>query len=243
MPINSMEKQSWSIIVFCFNEVGNVKNVINKIFDVFSKMDVSAFEVIVVDDGSTDGSYEIIKEISETTYKINFIPHLKNKGIGFALRSGYFNAKNENICAVPADGQFDIEELLPYAYIPKDEFISFYRKENTTYSMARNALSQANKVINKVFNGFNLLDVNWVKVYKREELLKLNLELESSLIESEICAKLIFKRQKPVEIISKYLSRTSGESKGASGKIVLQAIKDTYQLYNVLRKFRKSIMN
>lgn len=243
MPINSMEKQSWSIIVFCFNEVGNVKNVINNIFEVFSKMDISAFEVLVIDDGSTDGSYEIIKEIYETTNRINFIPHLKNKGIGFALRSGYFNAKNENICAVPADGQFDIEELLPYAYLPKDEFISFYRKENTTYSMARNALSQANKVINRVFNGFNLLDVNWVKVYKREELLKLNLELESSLVESEICAKLIFKKQKPVEIISKYLSRTSGESKGASGKIVLQAIKDTYQLYNVLRKFRKSIMN
>ena len=243
MPINSMEKQSWSIIVFCFNEVGSVKNVINKIFDVFSKMNVSAFEVIVVDDGSTDGSFEILKEISETSDKINFIPHLKNKGIGFALRSGYFNAKNENICAVPADGQFDIEELLPYAFIPKDEFISFYRKENTTYSMARNALSQANKVINRVFNGFYLLDVNWVKVYKREELLKLNLELESSLIESEICAKLIFKRQKPVEIISKYLSRTSGESKGASGKIVLQALKDTYQLYKVLRKFRKGILN
>ncbi len=109
--------------------------------------------------------------------------------------------------------------------------------------MARNALSQANKVINRVFNGFYLLDVNWVKIYKREELLKLNLELESSLVESEICAKLIFKKQKPVEIISKYLSRTSGESKGASGKIVLQAIKDTYQLYKVLRRFRKGVMN
>jgi glycosyltransferase involved in cell wall biosynthesis len=236
-----MEMQTWSIVIFCYNEAGTIEKVISKSHEVLKKMEVETFEVLVVDDGSTDGSREIIEKQVQKFSFLKYFPHSQNKGIGHALRTGYFNAKFENICAVPADGQFDLDELLPFANIGPKEFISFYRKENTTYSMARNALSHANKVINRVFNGFYLLDVNWVKIYKREVLCNLNLELESSLIESEICAKLIKTGHKPREIVSKYLARTSGTSKGASLKIVFQAVKDTYQLFTVLRKFSKTI--
>jgi dolichol-phosphate mannosyltransferase len=234
-----MEKQSWSVVVFCFNEVGAVEGVINKVLEVMGKMPLEAFEVVVVDDGSTDGSRELIARIAQQYATIKYVPHETNLGIGRALRTGYFNSKYENICAVPADGQFDIDELIPFAAVPQNEFVSFYRKENTTYSLARNLLSHANKVINQVFNGFYLLDVNWVKIYKREVIVGLGLELESSLVESEICAKLILSGYKPNQVVSKYLVRTSGESKGASGKIIFQAISDTYQLFKVLKRFRK----
>lgn len=234
-------KQSWSIVVFCYNEEGAVQKVLTDVEKTLSQMDIAAYEVVVVDDGSSDGSQTKIQDYIKGKSNFSFLPHNVNKGIGQALRTGYFNSKFENICAVPADGQFDISELLPFSFVPEKTFISFFRKENTTYSIARNILSQANKVINKVFNGFYMLDVNWVKIYKREALVNLNLELQSSLVESEVCAKLILSGHKCEETVSKYLSRTSGVSKGASGKIVIQAIKDTYQLYKVLRKFRKQL--
>jgi dolichol-phosphate mannosyltransferase len=234
-------KQSWSIVVFCYNEEGAVQRVLSDVENTLSQMDIAAYEVVVVDDGSSDGSQIKIQEYIKGKSHFSFLPHSVNKGIGQALRTGYFNSKFENICAVPADGQFDILELLPFSFVPDKSFVSFYRKENTTYSIARNILSQANKVINKVFNGFYMLDVNWVKIYKREAIVNLNLELQSSLVESEICAKLILSGHECKEVVSKYLSRTSGVSKGASGKIVIQAVKDTYQLYKVLRKFRKKL--
>ena len=153
--------------------------------------------------------------------------------------NSHCNVKYENVCAVPADGQFDVTELLPYAQVNQGSFVSFFRKENTTYTLARNALSYANKVVNKWLLGFDLKDVNWVKIYKTEQIKKLNLEIESSLVESEICAKLLIGGQKLIEVPSKYVPREAGVSKGASWKIVRQALRDTLLMSAVLRRFKR----
>ncbi len=237
--MGEFQKQTWSIVVFCFNEVATVANIIEKTVKVLSNMPIGSFEVLVVNDGSNDGSDIEIDKAATKFECVNVVHHPTNLGIGKALRSGYFNAKYENICAIPADGQFDIEEIIPFASFPKTEFISFYRKENTSYSLFRNMLSKLNKMVNQNLNNFSMLDVNWVKIYKRELLLTLDLQIESSLIESEICAKLIKKGIILKEIESKYIKRVAGESKGASFKIVKQAMKDTLMLSYVLGKFKK----
>jgi hypothetical protein len=94
-------------------------------------------------------------------------------------------------------------------------------------------------MLNKYVNSFDLKDVNWVKIYKTKELKTLNLELESSLVESEICAKLILSKHHVNEVASKYLPREAGVSKGASGKIIRQAMNDTISLWKVLSSFKK----
>lgn len=232
------EKQSWSIVIFCYNEVETVAKVTSKVLDVLQKI-ADNYEILLVDDGSTDGSREEIIRVEKTFEQVRYIFHPENQGIGHALRTGYFNVKYENVCAVPADGQFDVTELLPYAQVNQGSFVSFFRKENTTYTLARNALSYANKVVNKWLLGFDLKDVNWVKIYKTEQIKKLNLEIESSLVESEICAKLLIADQKLIEVPSKYVPREAGVSKGASWKIVRQALRDTLLMSAVLRRFKR----
>lgn len=232
------EKQSWSIVIFCYNEVETVAKVTSKVLDVLQKI-ADNYEILLVDDGSTDGSREEIIRVEKTFEQVRYIFHPENQGIGHALRTGYFNVKYENVCAVPADGQFDVTELLPYAQVNQGSFVSFFRKENTTYTLARNALSYANKVVNKWLLGFDLKDVNWVKIYKTKQIKKLNLEIESSLVESEICAKLLIAGQKLIEVPSKYVPREAGVSKGASWKIVRQALRDTLLMSAVLRRFKR----
>lgn len=234
------EKQSWSIVIFCFNEVETVAKVTQKVLDILQKI-ADNYEILLVDDGSTDGSREEIIRVEKMFKQVRYIFHPENQGIGHALRTGYFNVKHENVCAVPADGQFDITELLPFAQVTQGSFVSFFRKENTTYTLARNALSYANKVVNKWLLGFDLKDVNWVKIYKTEQIKQLNLEIESSLVESEICAKLLIAGQKLIEVPSKYVPREAGVSKGASWKIVRQALRDTLLLSAVLRRFKQQL--
>jgi len=155
------------------------------------------------------------------------------------LRSIYENTRYENIAFIPGDGQFDVTEYLPYAEVQPGYFVSFYRKENTSYSVFRNILSLFNKKLNKIFIGIDLRDVNWTKIYKKADIDQLDLQLTSSLIESEICAKLLFLGKKVIEVESKYLPRTYGQSKGSSFAIIKKALNDTLVLISIMRKFRK----
>jgi len=234
--------QSWSLIIFCYNEEKTIASVFHATYDLFSKANVRDFEIIIVDDGSRDDSPLEIKKIQEqyTEHTIAFF-HEKNEGIGFALRRGYSAAKNENICAIPADGQFDVAELIPHLHVPEKTFISFYRKENVQYTTFRNILSYINKKINYYFIGIQLKDVNWVKIYKNKEIRKFEWKINSSLIESEICSKLLFNGNKVIEEVSVYLPRKAGQSKGASFKILVQAMKETIKLILVLIAYKRNI--
>ena len=162
-------------------------------------------------------------------------------GIGPSLHNGYSNASLENVCFVPGDGQFDLDELIPHMNPADKEIISFYRVENTSYSLFRNILSLANRMVNKVFVGIDMHDVNWVKIYKNEGLKKLDLRIKSSLVESEICAKLLLEEYSVKEFKSKYLDREGGKSKGASLKIVLQAGKEVLKLIREMSRYRKTL--
>jgi glycosyltransferase involved in cell wall biosynthesis len=231
--------QTWSVGVLCYNEGGSLEQVVVRLLEVMQQI-TNTFEIVIVDDCSTDGSGEIAKKLSDQYPEIKAVIHPKNRGIGGALRSIYANCKYENIAFIPGDGQFDVTEYLPYATVKDGTFVSFYRKENTSYSLFRNILSLFNKKLNKVFIGIDLRDVNWTKIYKKADIDKLDLQLTSSLIESEICAKLLFLGVKVIEAESKYLPRAYGESKGSSSAIIKKALKDTWVLISIMSRFRKS---
>jgi hypothetical protein len=139
---------------------------------------------------------------------------------------------------IPGDGQFNVQELLPYKEMETSTFLSFYRQENQTYNAFRNILSWMNKMFNRLVLGLKLRDVNWVKVYKTSILTNLDLRLHSSAIESEICAKLHVLGIRCIEVQSTYLPRTHGLSKGASFKSILLVIKDLFKLFVAVNAFR-----
>lgn len=238
--MNRMSKPAWSLGILCYNEAENIATTINKANVVLTTLNVE-YELLIIDDGSSDGSQEIIKESIKNIPQAQLICHPVNRGIGEALHTFYSNAKNENVVYTPGDGQFDYEELFLVPEFKQGYFVSFYRIENTTYSLFRNILTLVNKRINGWLLGLTLRDVNWVKIYKNNDLKQLNLEIRSSLVESEISAKLFFLGRKIIEIESKYLPRLHGQSKGASWNILKKAISDTFTLIWVINRFKKSV--
>lgn len=230
--------QTWSIGVLCYNEARTLPAVVRQLLEVLRQL-TDTFEVIIVDDCSTDGSRDIAIALQQHNAAVRAILHKTNKGIGGVLRTIYCNAQYENVGIVPGDGQFDASAFLLFKEIPANSFISFYRKGNTCYGPFRSMLSLVNKKFNELFVGITLKDVNWTKVYKRRDLDTLGLQLTSSLVESEICAKLLLIGRTVIEVESKYLPRVYGKSKGASLATIVKALRDTWTLVRVVREYRQ----
>lgn len=233
MPENN---QSWSICVLCYNEEGAITTVLEGL-NQFLKQNLEAnYEIIVVNDGSTDNSLNQIEEFKQSNPESNIkiFNHKTNLGIGMAIRTGYREAQNENVMAMCGDGQFQLDDLKKVLTFKSDEFISFYRRKKETYTVFRYFLSNTNRFINKYIFGINLIDVNWVKAYKKNQLDSIDFEITSSLVETEIASKLIKKGLRVKQIETVYLPRIAGEPKGASFRIVTLALLELFKLIFVL---------
>jgi glycosyltransferase involved in cell wall biosynthesis len=233
-----MTNQSWTIIIFCYNEEGSITKVIEDVYAFLERITPIKSEVLIVNDGSTDNTKQYLEKSASVYNSIRIINHPHNLGIGEALRSGYINSRYENVCAVPADGQFDMNEMIPYSSVPPKTFVSFHREVKTSYSSYRTLLSYMNRVINHYFLGLKMKDVNWVKIYKLEELRKINIQMHSSLIETEICSKLVINSNTMIEVPSTYNRRISGKVKGSSLKAVINISKELYKLIRIIQRFK-----
>ncbi len=232
-----MKKSFFTIGVMCYNEEGSISRVVKNIFDELS--DILKLQVLVVDDGSTDNSVHIVQRLQKDYSNLDLIAKNENEGIGSTLKSIYTKGLGDYIVAVPGDGQFDINELKDFLEFKEGVFVNLYRAENTTYSLFRNGLSLLNKLINKSLVGLEIKDVNWILIFRKSDLQSIfPIELQSNILTSEICAKLVSKGCSVIESKSKYLPRTSGKSRGASLQIVWKAAKETARLIWVVRRYQ-----
>ena len=217
LKLNDLKKtQSWSVILFFHNEADNIKRVCQQTLDFLSPLNDREKEIIFVNDGSTDKSDEQLRKMTEGKSYVKFITHQKKLGIGACLKAGYKMAQMENVCAVPGDGQFDLNELRAFRQTPSQTVISFFRIAKQEYSFLRKLLTKTNKWFNKIFLRLRMRDINWVKIYKTTDLKKLNLRSKSSYVESEIIYRLKNKKYKIIQSPSCYLPRQYGHSKSVT---------------------------
>ncbi|MCB0385801.1 MAG: glycosyltransferase family 2 protein [Bdellovibrionales bacterium] len=229
--------QSWTIILFGYNEGDSMDQTLEATLKVAKELS-DDFEILLVDDGSTDNTVARSQEWLDREPRLRILRHAQNQGIGSALHTGYAAATKENLVALPLDGQFDPRELLPFAEIPDHQVISFCRYGRPGYSLYRKGLSHFNRALNSTLLGLHLNDVNWVKIYKREDLQSLPLSIQSSLVESEICAKLTQTGCQFVEIPSRYLPRRGGIARGASPRQLYETAKETWQLVQAVKRWK-----
>ncbi|MEN8193016.1 MAG: glycosyltransferase family 2 protein [Bacteroidota bacterium] len=111
---NNLKKFSFkkvSVLVPLYNEEESLRPLISEIRNALKKIDIN-YEILFVDDGSTDDSLKIIKEFARSDNKIRFISFRKNYGKSAALQLGFKNVTGDAVITMDADLQDDPEEII-----------------------------------------------------------------------------------------------------------------------------------
>lgn len=103
-------KPSLSIFFPCYNDKGTIATLVREAKTVAEKL-TDEYEVIVIDDGSSDGSRDLLLDLQKDMPELKLIFHEKNQGYGGALRSGFKAATKDLVFYTDGDGQYDVTEL------------------------------------------------------------------------------------------------------------------------------------
>ncbi|MBU0929638.1 MAG: glycosyltransferase family 2 protein [Nanoarchaeota archaeon] len=99
-----------SIIVPAYNEEKRITNFLSEL-SLFGKNNLKDYEIVIVDDGSTDNTREVIKDFIKRDKKIRLVSYPKNKGKGYAIREGIFSSNGNKIIFIDADGSIRPDQI------------------------------------------------------------------------------------------------------------------------------------
>ena len=102
--------RSVSGVLPCYNDAATIGSMVGRLHAALSRCG-APFEIIVVDDGSTDGSDDVLTRLEADVSELRVVRHGRNRGYGAALRSGFGAARFEWVFYTDGDGQYDAEEV------------------------------------------------------------------------------------------------------------------------------------
>jgi len=161
---------SFSIVIPVFNEDFYVEKSVRQLIKDMESIGVD-FEIILVDDGSIDRTYEEAKKISREDSRIKVLPNYVNLNVGISLLRGFYVAENEFILNNAIDLCYDVKhlkEILPF--LGESDVVVIERKSRGEVGLSRKFISFMNIFLIQLLFQTKVRTYNFIQVYRRDWL-------------------------------------------------------------------------
>lgn len=228
-----------SVFFPTYNEEANIKDTVVKAKKVLSEVS-SNWEIVIVNDGSTDNTPKIAKELSEADSRIKVVTHDPNRGYGAAFKSGLYSSRYPWIAFTDSDGQFDFSEITHFIEKQKeteaDMVIGYYLDRKV--SLGKKVTSKMWEYLVYALFGLKVRDIDCgFKLISKKVVEKIpKLESErGAFISSEFLIKAKRAGFKIVEIPVNHYPRKMGMGTGRNFDVIIKSFVDLFKLWGKLR--------
>ena len=219
-----------SVIVPALNEEKNIEKVVHEIIRGFDRLNISG-EIIVINDGSTDGTAAVVRRLMESHPYIRIIEHPKPYGVGASYWEGVKSSRGDFVTWVPGDGELDCFEILRYFHLFEHvDVVVPYVFNPDVRTWQRIFLSRAYKVIINVSFRTLLNYMNGNTFYRRCVLEQVELKSKGFFFQVELLIKVIQNGYLYAEVPCSLGTRLDGVSKAVTLKSLISVTRDYFSL-------------
>jgi len=234
-------EQSLSVVLPAHNEERIIVHTVFEVLETVSSW-IKDFEVIVVNDGSTDQTAALVTDLARSNSRVRLINHEHNQGYGAALVSGFAAATKNLTFFIDSDGQFDIRDLqgfLPFSD-EYDAVIGYRVDRQDTWIRKLNAWGWKQAV--GLMLGVHVRDLDCAfKLLHTQFLHEHPLETRSAMINAELMYKLKRAGCTYKQIGVHHLPRQGGRATGANIKVILRAFRDLFRYSSRWKREQRQI--
>jgi glycosyltransferase involved in cell wall biosynthesis len=215
------------------NEEANVRGLVAEALDALPTL-ADRFEIVIVDDGSRDGTPAIADALAAEHPEVRAVHHRTNLGYGAALRSGFAASRHELIAFTDGDRQFRVADLGRLAERlggpDRPDVVVGFRIRRAD-PLVRTVYANLYRLANRIFFGLPVRDVDCAcKLFRRGALEGVSVESGGAFFSAELLIKLRARGRRIAEVGVPHYPRTAGRPTGARPQVVLRAVRDFWAL-------------
>ncbi len=223
---------SLTIAIPAYNEELTLPSIIKEALDI-GKISAKKFELLLVDDGSTDTTGRIMDKFSKLHTNITVLHHNKNLGFTGAILSCYKHATNSWVFLAPADGQIHLKDLSLFIEKTKGTDVIIGYRKTRPESLIRKLNSYLFHTLYQALFGMNLKEISTAILWKKDILrkIKITANARSAMIQAEALYKAKALGATFAEVAIPYYARKAGVAHGTDPRMIIQTVKEMLRLW------------
>ena len=211
--------------------------------DLIASGDIADYELIVIDDKSTDRTGEIADRLALEDPHVRVIHHERNRKLGGSMKTGFEAATGDLVLYTDADLPFDMAELPRAVRLLREydvDIISAYRFDRTGEGLLRGVYTWVYNGLIKALFGVKVRDINFAFKLCRSRIFDhVELKSEGSFIDAELVIRSTRLGYEIMQMGVDYFPRTRGESTLSSPGVIMTILKEMWSLRGDLEGIQK----